>query len=67
MWYKTFFNKYYIKHLKETSNSKARDFQLSLIKKYLKRSDMALDIACGYGRHLIPLTEESYNIIGLDL
>lgn len=67
MWYKSFFNKDYIKHLKEDSNVKARDFQLSLIKKYLKKSDMALDIACGYGRHLIPLVEEGYNVIGLDL
>lgn len=67
MWYKTFFDKDYVKHLKEASNDKARDFQLSLIKKYLKKSDMVLDVACGYGRHLITLTEEGYNIIGLDL
>lgn len=67
MWYKTFFNKNYIKYLRETSHEKALAFQLSLIKKYLKKTDIALDVACGYGRHLIPLLKEGYNLVGVDL
>jgi len=32
----------------------------------LTREDLIADICCGYGRHLIPLVNLGYRVVGLD-
>jgi SAM-dependent methyltransferase len=41
--------------------------QLQFLKNTLKTEGWVLDVACGTGRHLIPLGKEGYNVVGLDI
>jgi len=41
--------------------------QIQFIEHTLKEDGLVLDIACGTGRHLIPLSNEGYNIVGVDV
>lgn len=40
--------------------------QTQFMRDTLKPTGRVLDLACGTGRHLIPLSKEDYNIVGLD-
>ncbi len=41
--------------------------QLQLIKNTVAKEGWILDLACGTGRHTNPLTEEGFNVVGLDI
>ncbi len=41
--------------------------QVKFIKNTLKPEGLILDLACGTGRHTIPLSEEGYGVVGLDI
>jgi ubiquinone/menaquinone biosynthesis C-methylase UbiE len=41
--------------------------ELSYLKKFLKKNQKMLDLACGYGRFTIPLAKQGYEIEGLDI
>lgn len=41
--------------------------QIQFLKNVLPRSGLVLDLACGTGRHLIPLSMEGYDMVGLDI
>lgn len=40
--------------------------ELSFIKRHVTKDSKILDVGCGTGRHLVPLTKEGYNIIGIE-
>ncbi len=41
--------------------------QISFLKTQLKPDSTVLDLACGTGRHLIPLSHEGFYVVGLDV
>ena len=41
--------------------------QLQFLQKTLKKDDLTLDLACGTARHLTPLAQNGYDIVGLDV
>jgi len=41
--------------------------QIEFIKNIVKPTGLVLDLACGTGRHIIPLNKEGYEVVGLDL
>ncbi len=41
--------------------------ELSYLKKYLRKKQKILDLACGYGRFTIPLVKQGYAIQGIDI
>lgn len=41
--------------------------QIEFLKKTLPTKGLILDLACGTGRHIIPLGKEGYSMVGLDL
>ena len=47
------------------ANQTAR--QLQLIKNTVAKEGWILDLSCGNGRHTIPLTNEGFNIVGVDI
>jgi SAM-dependent methyltransferase len=55
------------KYWAEMADRNSTDGQLKFIKNTLKPEGLVLDLACGTGRHMIPLTEGAYNIVGLDV
>jgi SAM-dependent methyltransferase len=40
---------------------------VQFLKKTLKKSDLTLDLACGTARHLTPLAQNGFNVVGLDV
>ena len=64
-WYETYFGPDYL--LIDIQNNTAQEvkFLKEILK--LKRGTRLLDIGCGYGRHLIPLTERGVDVVGCDL
>lgn len=42
----------------------AKEFEI--VKKYIKKNHKILDLCCGTGRYLIPLTKSGYKIEGID-
>lgn len=65
-----------LKHLREVYervnfgsyeiNARINEFELNLLRRFLSRQGRALDLGMGYGRHLIPLTREDFNVFGVD-
>jgi len=51
----------------EMADQNATDRQVKFIKNNLKSEGLILDLACGTGRHIVPLSKEGYNIVGLDV
>ncbi len=48
---------------KQASHTKA---YLQLVKKFIKHQDKALDVGCGYGRILIPLVKNKFDVYGIE-
>ena len=55
------------KYWTEIADQNQTDRQVQFIKNTLKPKGLVLDLACGTGRHLIPLGKQGYNMIGLDV
>ena len=51
----------------EIADQNQTGWQIKFIKSILKPEGFLLDLACGTGRHLIPLSTEGYTIVGLDI
>ncbi len=51
----------------EIADQNQTDRQLLFLKKTLKTDGLILDLACGTGRHLIPLDKQGYSVVGLDI
>jgi ubiquinone/menaquinone biosynthesis C-methylase UbiE len=51
----------------EIADGNQTDRQVNFIKNSLKPPGVILDLACGTGRHLIPLSKEGYSVVGLDI
>lgn len=66
MWWKTFFDKKYKTYLKNAYSDNLTDAELKLIKRFINKESVILDLACGYGRLFIPLKEHGYKVFGLD-
>ena len=50
----------------EIADNHYTEQQISFLQSRLKREHYVLDLACGTGRHTIPLQKEGYKIVGLD-
>jgi ubiquinone/menaquinone biosynthesis C-methylase UbiE len=51
----------------EIADKNQTERQLKFLKNQLKPDGYVLDLACGTGRHSIPLTMEGYDMVGLDV
>jgi 2-polyprenyl-3-methyl-5-hydroxy-6-metoxy-1,4-benzoquinol methylase len=51
----------------EIADQSSTQNQIQFIKDTLKGNGFVLDLACGTGRHSIPLSREGYNMVGLDI
>ena len=51
----------------EIADQNQTEKQVQFIKKTLKVKGLVLDVACGTGRHLIPLSQSGCEVIGLDI
>lgn len=51
----------------EIADQSQTEKQLQFLKNYLKPDGYVLDLACGTGRHSIPLSQDGYNVVGLDV
>ena len=51
----------------EIADQNQTERQIKFVKTPLKPTGLVLDLACGTGRHLIPLGKEGYGIIGFDI
>jgi ubiquinone/menaquinone biosynthesis C-methylase UbiE len=55
------------KYWAEIADQNSTDCQVKFVKSTLKPDGLVLDLACGTGRHIIPLSKEGYNMVGLDV
>jgi ubiquinone/menaquinone biosynthesis C-methylase UbiE len=51
----------------EIAEKNQTESQIQFLKKHLKPEGYILDIACGTGRHSIPLSKQGYCMVGLDV
>jgi ubiquinone/menaquinone biosynthesis C-methylase UbiE len=51
----------------EIADRNQTEKQLQFLKNLFKPDGYVLDLACGTGRHSIPLTQQGYNIVGFDV
>jgi ubiquinone/menaquinone biosynthesis C-methylase UbiE len=51
----------------EIADRNQTEDQLEFLKSHLKPKGSFLDLACGTGRHLIPLCQQGFDIVGLDV
>ncbi len=51
----------------EIADKSQTEKQLQFLKTHLRSDGYVLDIACGTGRHSIPLSQEGYGMVGLDV
>ncbi len=51
----------------EIADQSSTQNQIQFIKDTLKGNGLVLDLACGTGRHSIPLSKAGYNMVGLDI
>ncbi len=58
--------KYYDIVYKDVKGSDVTKEELSLIKSLVSKKDKILDVACGTGRHLVPLAKSGYDTTGID-
>jgi len=67
-WYSEVFKKEYsYTHPKPSVNTTAREVGWIEESLNVAKGGRLLDLACGAGRHAIPLTERGYELVGLDL
>jgi SAM-dependent methyltransferase len=51
----------------EIADQSSTQTQIQFIKDTVKGNGLILDLACGTGRHSIPLSKEGYDMVGLDI
>ncbi|MGA2523328.1 MAG: class I SAM-dependent methyltransferase [Candidatus Bathyarchaeia archaeon] len=51
----------------EIADQNQTEKQVKFIRNILKPQGIILDVACGTGRHAIPLSKEGYDFVGLDI
>jgi ubiquinone/menaquinone biosynthesis C-methylase UbiE len=51
----------------EIADQNQTEKQLQFLKNHLKLEGYILDLACGTGRHIIPLSQQGYGLVGLDV
>ena len=51
----------------EIADKSQTERQIQFLKKHLKLDGYVLDVACGTGRHSIPLSQQGYGMVGLDV
>ena len=51
----------------EIADKNQTDMQIQFLKRHLKPDGYVLDLACGTGRHSIPLSQQGYGMVGLDV
>jgi ubiquinone/menaquinone biosynthesis C-methylase UbiE len=51
----------------EIADQDQTERQIQFLKHHLKPKDAILDLACGTGRHSIPLSQQGYEMVGLDV
>jgi len=51
----------------EIADENKTNRQIEFLKSHLKPEGFFLDVACGTGRHTIPLSAAGYNMVGLDI
>ena len=51
----------------EIADKNQTEKQLQFLKTQIKPDGYILDLACGTGRHLIPLSQQGFNMVGLDI
>lgn len=51
----------------EIAAENSTETQLTFIKNHVKMGRLILDLACGTGRHINPLSKEGYFVVGLDV
>jgi len=51
----------------EIADGNQTERQIQFLKTHLKRGIRVLDVACGSGRHVIPLIQDGFNAVGLDV
>lgn len=70
-WYKEFFDKWYLQFWLVQPRFKPLQIkkEIDFVKKALDlpKGAKILDLACGHGRHLLPLAKSGYRMSGLDL
>jgi ubiquinone/menaquinone biosynthesis C-methylase UbiE len=62
LWYDSFFGNDYARFDEHPHTSEEVDF----LRDVLPEKGTLLDLACGMGRHSVPLSESGYDVIGLD-
>lgn len=62
-----FYKKFGVKGLADLVRVYRAKGDLKLVKRFSKKSDKILDLACGYGRVTIPIAKAGYDITGIDL
>ncbi len=67
-WWKTVFDKKYLDTYIDTYPPELTEKQVKFLIRELKltKTKKILDLACGFGRHAIPLSKLGYNITGVD-
>lgn len=68
-WFKEFFDELYAKTYMLLESEERNEKEASLISEMLQLStgSKLLDLACGYGRHLVYLAKKGYQVVGVDL
>jgi|WetSurMetagenome_2_1015567.scaffolds.fasta_scaffold06390_1 SAM-dependent methyltransferase len=51
----------------EIADKNQTDKQIKFLKSHIKIEGYVLDLACGNGRHAIPLSQQGYSVVGLDI
>jgi ubiquinone/menaquinone biosynthesis C-methylase UbiE len=51
----------------EIADANQTQRQLNFLKNQLLQKSLVLDVACGSGRHTIPLSQAGFNVVGLDI
>lgn len=66
-WYKEWFNRDYLE-LYSNRNAEEAESQVEFIIKRLELTgdELVLDLACGSGRHAIPLAKRGFHVVGVD-
>jgi SAM-dependent methyltransferase len=55
------------KYWQQIADKGPTERQTNFIKNAISKEGWILDLACGTGRHTIPLTKEGFNVVGLDV